>query len=474
MTEFDPGRTESPAQTTEAEPPVRQPGDKAQPDPGRLWLDVLDCIRPGVSREGFETWLAPTTGVGYSNGSLVVEVPNSFFPDWIGQHYAPAIEVVLARLAGRPLQLNFRTTAAKQVAGYRLLAAERTRDSAVRGAKAGVGRLQAHYTFANFVIGETSRLAGAAARSVAERPGRAYNPLFIYGPTGLGKTHLLQAIGNYALSVNRGLSVHYVPAETLFVELIQAIERNTRLEFKNRYRALDILLLDDIHYLVGKERLQEEVFHIFNHLHDSGSQVVFTSDRPAREIPTLEERLITRLSSGLVVDIQAPDLETRIAILKSKAAQERTDLPDDIAAAVAERVKTSVRELEGSLHRLLAIHSLTGGPLTLELVDKALAGLVRPGRPLDEHVLIRRVCDEYRVTVQDIKGAGRTKQLAFARQVTMYLLRTRLRLSLKEVGRALGDKDHTTVMHAVEKVTRLRSQDPGFAQRLDKLAATTV
>jgi len=438
-------------------------------DPGRLWLDVLDCVRPGMSREGFDTWLAPTTGAGYSNGSFVVEVPNSFFPDWIGQHYARELESVLARLAGWPMQLSFRTAGAKDAAAYRLPVAD---DPGARVVKTGGGRLQERYTFANFVVGEASRLAVAAARSVALRPGRAYNPLFIYGPTGLGKTHLLHAVGNEALRHNRNLKVRYAAADTFFFELIQAIERNTRIEFKNRYRALDILLLDDVHYLVGKERLQEEIFHIFNHLHDSGSQVVFTSDRPARDIPTLEERLVTRLSSGLVVDIQAPDLETRIAILKTKAAEEQADLPHEVAAAVAERVKTSVRELEGSLHRLLAIHSLTAGPLTRELVDKALDGLVRPERPLDQHVIIRRVCDEYRVTAQDLKGAGRTRQLALARQVAMYLLRTRLTLSLKEVGYALGGKDHTTVMHAVDKVSQLKNSDPAFAARLNALGGT--
>ncbi len=436
-------------------------GSDARPEPGQLWLDVLKTVRPGVSREGFETWLAPTTGLAFNNGSLVVEVPNAFFSDWIRQHYARELESVLAKLAGRPLSLDLKPRPSDAA----------TIPQAPRPAPpARNGRLQTRYTFATFVIGEASRLAVAAARSVAERPGQRYNPLFIYGPTGLGKTHLLQAVGNQALACNRNLKVHYVAAETLFFELIQAIERGTRTEFKNRYRALDILLLDDVHYLVGKERLQEEIFHIFNNLHDSGSQVVFTSDRPARDIPTLEERLVTRLSSGLVVDIQPPDLETRIAILKNKAAQENVELPTDIAAAIAERVKTSVRELEGSMRRLLALHSLAGGPLTLNLVDRALDGLVRPERPPDEQTVIRSVCDEYRVSAQDLKGASRTKQLALARQVTMYLLRTRLNLSLKEVGYALGGKDHTTVMHAMDKITRLRSVDSAFAARIDSLA----
>lgn len=441
---------------------ARASGDGAQ----RLWLDVLTDVRVRVNPEGFETWLAPTRAVEFDVNGLVVEVPNSFFADWLGQHYVPELRSALARASGRDVALSFRARDAADAKALSLRYEYATR-AAVR--TNGGGGLSARYTFDNFVVGESSRFACAAARSVAERPGRTYNPLFIYGGTGLGKTHLLEAIGNRALAVHRNVRVHCVAAESLFIELIQAIERNTRLEFKSKYRGLDLLLLDDVHYLVGKERLQEEVFHIFNHLHESGSQVVFTSDREPREIPTLEQRLVSRLGSGLVVDIQLPELETRIAILQQKAAAESCELPHDVACYIAGRVKTSVRELEGSLVRLLAMASLDNAPLSVALAERALADLVRDEAPPDEGEICRRAAAAFGVTVADIRNGGRTKQLALARQVTMYLMRRKRNLSLSDIGRALGGKDHTTVMHAVNKIEKLRVKDPGFAARLRKL-----
>jgi len=331
-------------------------------------------------------------------------------------------------------------------------------------------RLQPHLSFENFVVGESNRLAVAAARSVAERPGVNYNPLFIYGGVGLGKTHLAQAIGNLALGTKPSLKVYYTAADDLFLELIQAIEKNTRIEFKNKYRGLDLLLLDDIHYLVGKERLQEEVFYIFNSLHDAGSQIVFTSDRPPQDIPALEGRLASRLGSGLVVDIQAPELETRIAILKQKAAADHAELPDDVAYFIAARVRTSVRALEGSWIRLLALASLDGRAITVALAEEALRNLVKEEEPVDHNRIIKACADHFGVALKDITNGGRTKQLALARQVAMYLLRGTLSLSLKEIGGLFGNKDHTTVMHAIKRVGDLRTSDPVFAAKLEKLS----
>jgi chromosomal replication initiator protein len=434
-------------------------------DAERLWTDILDYVKPRVSREGFETWLAPTRGCVLSKGVLTVEVPNSFFADWLSQHYSAELRAALSSVSQLELSVSFRPREAADTGVLIRRAPVRRPVPRQNGY-----RLQPHLSFENFVVGESNRFAVAAARSVAERPGANYNPLFIYGGVGLGKTHLAQAIGNLALAKKPGLKVYYTAADDLFLELIQAIEKNTRIEFKNKYRGLDLLLLDDIHYLVGKERLQEEVFYIFNSLHDAGSQIVFTSDRPPQDIPALEGRLASRLGSGLVVDIQPPELETRIAILKQKATLDRADLPDDVAYFIAARVRTSVRALEGSWIRLLALASLDDRPITVPLAEEALKDLLRDEEPVDHNRIIKACAEHFGVTVNDITNGGRTKQLALARQVAMYVLRATLSLSLKEIGGLFGNKDHTTVMHAIKRVGELKTKDPAFTARLEKLS----
>jgi len=434
-------------------------------DAERLWTDILDYVKPRVSREGFETWLSPTRGRELSSGVLFVEVPNSFFADWLSQHYSAELQAALLNVSRQELTVSFRPRDAADTGVLIHRAPVRRPVPRQNGY-----RLQAHLSFDNFVVGESNRFAVAAARSVAERPGANYNPLFIYGGVGLGKTHLAQAIGNLALAKKPDTRVYYTAADDLFLELIQAIEKNTRLEFKNKYRGLDLLLLDDVHYLVGKERLQEEVFYIFNSLHDAGSQIVFTSDRPPQEIPALEDRLASRLGSGLVVDIQPPELETRIAILKQKATLDRADLPDDVAYFIAARVRTSVRALEGSWIRLLALASLDNRPITVPLAEEALKDLLKEEEPVDHNRIVKACAEQFGVSVKDITNGGRTKQLALARQVAMYVLRATLSLSLKEIGGLFGNKDHTTVMHAIKRVGELKIKDPAFAARLDKLS----
>lgn len=440
-------------------------GHQALPDAVKLWADILDYVKPRVSREGFETWLAPTRGRALSNGVLEVEVPNSFFADWLSQHYSAEVRAALTSVSQQELSLSFQPRDSADT-GVLIRRAPVRRPAARQNGY----RLQSHLTFENFVVGESNRLAVAASRSVAERPGASYNPLFIYGGVGLGKTHLAQAIGNLAVAKKPGLKVYYTAADDLFLELIQAIEKNTRLEFKDKYRSLDLLLLDDVHYLVGKERLQEEVFYIFNSLQGAGSQIVFTSDRPPQDIPALEGRLASRLGSGLVVDIQAPELETRIAILKQKAAMDHAELPDDVAYFIAARVRTSVRALEGSWIRLLALASLDARPVTVALAEEALRDLVKEEEPVDHNRIIRACADYFGVTLEDITNGGRTKQLALARQVAMYLMRASLSLSLKEIGGLFGNKDHTTVMHAIKRVGDLRTSDPAFAAKIEKLS----
>lgn len=439
-------------------------GRNASESACQLWDNVLQVLRVRLRPEAFETWFSSTQGVGICNGNLVVRVPHPFSADWISHHYGAEIRTILSSLSAENTTVSFVATeqAPRAVAPTRPLPSIPPQGFAQ-------GRLQLRYTFENFVVGECNRLAYAAARSVAENPGSSYNPLFVYGGVGLGKTHLLQAIGNYRLTKLNSARIYYAAAETVFIELIQAIERNTRIEFKNRYRGLDILLLDDIHYLIGKERLQEEIFHIFNYLHDSGSQVVFTSDRPPREIPTLQERLVSRLGSGLVVDLQPPDLETRIAILKRRAAAESIELPDDVCYYIASKVRTNVRALEGSLVRLLAMTSFQGKQLTLDLTKSALTDILPVEPRVDSRRVIEVVAEDFGVTPALLCGHSRTQELVLARQVAMFFMRDILSQSLKEIGRHFGGRDHTTVLHALNKVQQLRAADPAFAAKLSTL-----
>lgn len=426
-----------------------------------VWAGALEIIKLRVGRQAFETWFMPTNLLELTNGTAKVAVPNPFFADWLQHHYLNEILLALRAVAGKDLAVEFVLLPEKNVPPPTA-----TEPSAPPAPQFG---LRSRYTFDTFIVGESNRLAWAAGRNVAHNLGRAFNPLFIYGGVGLGKTHLLQALGNAALALHPGLRVWYTPAEVLFLELIQAIGKNTRLEFKEKYRCLDLLLLDDVHYLVGKESLQEEIFYTFNALQDAGSQVVFTSDRPPKDIPTLQERLISRLGSGLVVDIQPPDLETRVAILLQKAKQDEIDIPQEIACYIASRVRSNIRTLEACLVRLIAMHSLQGTPITLGLAEAALKDLVHPEEPLDAEKVITIVSEQFRVPVDDLRGHSRTKRVALARQVAMFLMRNALNLSLKDIGYHLGGKDHTTVMHAIEKINRLKVENPDFANLLDRL-----
>lgn len=425
-----------------------------------VWDQVLERLKGKVTEEGFSTWFKPTRFIGQRDGVLLVEVPNPFFVEWIEEYYGKTLAAAVAEVSSNDLRVAFQA---------RKVEPDATRPRFVRRRilyTQNGSRLQERYTFKDFVVGENNRFAHAAALAVAEVPSEVYNPLFLYGGVGLGKTHLVQAIGNYITRTKSKLAVSYIPAETLFIELIDAIEKGTRMEFKNRYRSKDVLLIDDVHFLRGKDALQEEMFHLFNHLYEGGKQVVLTSDRPPREIPTLEERLASRFSGGLVVDIQPPDLETRIAILLKKTESEGQNLPKDVAYYIASKIRSNIRELEGALIKLLALSSLTGRGLTTSLADDVLHDLLRNRPRTTPNRIAKQVAKTFNMTVDEMKSRRRTAPLALARQSAMYLMRKLLGFSLKEIGRFFGGKDHTTVLHAVDKIKRLTEDDMTFKEKM--------
>ncbi|MEO0108320.1 MAG: chromosomal replication initiator protein DnaA, partial [candidate division WOR-3 bacterium] len=438
--------------------------------PEELWGRVLEHIRCQVPGDAFDTWLAPTKGCRVDQDLLVVEVPNPFFVDWINQYFSAAIAEAVRSVLGEKIRIAFRNGADEGDAGKSVLPAlEKRAQISQRHPSflATSARLQERYTFSSFIVADCNRFAYAAAKAVAESPGSKYNPLLVYGGVGLGKTHLIQAIGNHSLHSRKDFKVYYTPAESLFTELIAAIERGDTMEFKRKYRSQDMLLIDDVHYLVGKERLQEEVFHIFNHLHGLGRQVVFTSDRPVSEIPTLEERLSSRLTSGLVVDLQPPDLETRVALLKHKAEQDGFRLSQEVALYIASRIKTNIRQLEGCLIRLTALASMGGDTISTDLAAKVLRDIIPRRRTTSRELILERVCETFGVSLAEVNGRSRTRRITIARQAAMYLYRNLLGMSLKEIGGHFGSRDHTTVLHSISKIEQQKSVDSDLASRLE-------
>lgn len=425
------------------------------------WKNVLDYIQERINSQSFNTWFGGSCGVELKEDVLLVEFPNVFQIDWIEEHYYNILEEAVHQLNGNKLRLAFK--ALKQQG-------DRPKKKRKRLILARDGtKLQERYTFESFVVGKNNEFAHAAALAVAEAPGEAYNPLFLYGGVGLGKTHLMQAIGNFVHRQHKKTNVFYTQAENIMTELIEAIQKNQQMTFKKKYRTKDVLLIDDIQFLYGKERLQEEVFHIFNHLYSAGKQVIITSDRPPREILTLEERLKSRFQAGLVVDLQPPDLETRIAILQKKAESETIKIPSNVAYYIASRVKSNIRELEGCLIRLLAVSSLSGQEVNEHLAEEVLKDLLGSGRRITKQIILKNVIEELGFSEAEIRGKKRTQKLALARQTSMYLIRTMLNLSLAEIGEFFGGKDHSTVIHAIGKVEGLKKTDIEYFQRLERI-----
>jgi chromosomal replication initiator protein len=423
---------------------------------------ILAALEGTLPPEVLDTWLRPLRILDQRDNVLEVGVPNRFFRQYLEQHYLDALRAAVATTCGPRTQVVLsvlRSTGAPPPAAGR--------------APAAPPDLDPRYTFDTFVVGSSNQFAQAACFAVAEAPSVAYNPLFIYGGVGLGKTHLLQAIGHRLAQSHPHLRIEYLSTEKFTNELIAAIRYDKTPEFRQRYRTIDLLLIDDIQFLSGKERTQEEFFHTFNDLYESHRQIVLSSDRSPKEIPEIEERLRSRFEWGLIADIQPPDFETRVAILKKKAEIDRVALPDDVAFFIAHRVKSNIRELEGSLVRIRAFCNLTGRPLSLDLAQEVLANIWGTEErlvTLDD--ILRRVAEVFHVKPQDLRAKTRTKAVAFPRQIAMYLARQLTSDSYADIGRGFGGKDHTTVLHAVNKIEALLQQDPKFRRTIEHIINT--
>ncbi len=417
------------------------------------WQQVLSAVEKKVNPQSYNTWFKPTQLIRHDGRALYVRVPNSFFRDWLTDHVDVVIEAAEATGLGSIDVVYIieekTSTAAEAATVQRRLDFESIDNT-----------LNRKYTFESFVVGSSNQFAHAAALAVAERPSKAYNPLFMYGGVGLGKTHLMHAIGQTIKANNKALRLAYVSTEKFTNELINAIRYDRLTAFRERYRNHDVLLMDDIQFIAGKERTQEEFFHTFNALYDMQKQLVISADCPPREIPTLEERLHSRFEWGLIADIQPPDLETKIAILRKKAERQKITLPDNVAIYIASKVRSNIRELEGALIRLIAFCSLTGADITLTMAQETLRDLFNPGeKPISIEMIQKTISDHYGLRVQELKAKNNSKAITLPRQICMYLCRHVTGASLPQIGREFGGKHHTTVLHSVNKIEKLRQSD---------------
>jgi chromosomal replication initiator protein len=428
-----------------------------------IWSSIVKSLEGKLDPKELKTWFAPTRQVSLeetadSRKALTVSVPSPVFADWIRGRHGDLLAREAAA-AGFP-NLDFRFQAAS-------IEIPALPSHATPAPPRGLV-LNPRFTFDSFVVGSSNQFAHAAARAVAESPSRSYNPLFLYGGVGLGKTHLVHAIAHEVVRRSPGARVMYLSAERFLNELINALRFERMHEFKSRYRELDVLLMDDIQFIAGKDSTQEEFFHTFNALHDAQKQIVVTSDALPKEIPTLEERLRSRFEWGLIADIQPPDLEMKVAIIRKKAAAEKAEIPNDVALFIAGTVKTNVRELEGRLNRVLAFSSLTGKPVSVELAKETLRDILghEENRAIPAEIL-KTVASHYGLRVSDLKAKTNAKPIAFPRQVAMYLCRKLTGLSYPEIGRLFNDKHHSTVMHSVEKIEKLVEDDPDFRKVIE-------
>lgn len=444
-------------------------------EPREIWEIARSQLRLQMTKSTYETWVRDTTCIAHEDGAFVVAVNNAYAKDWLSLRLRPTIKRTLASIVGRAVEVTFvvqpvPVVDAPQAAAVPLLELEPRAEASVSEKPTHEGALlNPRHTFKNFIVGSSNRMAHAVALSVAERPGRAYNPLFLYGGVGLGKTHLLQAIGHAAQQAD--LRVLYVSSELFTNELISAIRTQSTDQFRAKYRTMDLLLIDDVHFIAGKEQTQEEFFHTFNALHSANRQIVLTSDRPPQAIPLLEERLRSRFAWGMIADIQPPNLETRIAILQVKAASLNRQVPDDVFTAIAQRAHRNIRDLEGALTNVLAHAEVAKRPLTVALVDDALAYLTPAQSKLSPEVILDLAANYFGITVSELVGRSRTAKIAIQRQVVMYLIREETGASLPQIGDLLGGRDHTTVIHGCDRITDEMEANAEISRQVTELRA---
>jgi chromosomal replication initiator protein len=440
----------------------------------QIWQAALGELQLQMTKATFDTWVKPTSVISYEDGSFVIGVPNAYAQDWLQTRLLSTIKRILTGIAGQSVEVKFivwiKEEADEAVPLLEGLEAEPQTSSMASNSNGSygngrsIGGLNPRYVFDTFVVGPSNRLAHAACVAVAERPAAQYNPLFLYGGVGLGKTHLLHAIGHEGVAKN--LQVLYVSSEEFTNDMINAIRTQNQATFRDKYRTIDVLLIDDIQFIAGKESTQEEFFHTFNTLHGNGKQIVMTSDRPPKSMITLEERLRSRFEWGLIADIQQPDLETRTAILRDKAEHLAAGVPSDVIDFIARQVQSNIRELEGALNRVVAYARLRGNSLTVEIASAALADLMSRPSTVTIDEILSTVANYYSISMDDLLGRGRNRELVHPRQVAMYLAREELQVTLPQIGEALGGRDHTTVMYGVEKVTQAIESDDAVRREI--------
>ena len=439
----------------------------------QLWQSILEQLKPQLSPPTFETWLETVTPESLDDDCLIICAPNPFSRNWLQKYYLPLLTKTAQELTDSPLSIHITTpsSASANAEEIPLTWWKQSEDyiNSLSGDRAIENTLNPKHTFSDFVVGPNNRMAHAASLAVAEHPGREFNPLFICGGVGLGKTHLLQAIGHYRLQLYPQARVFYVSTEQFTNDLINAIRRDQLQQFREHYRAADILLIDDIQFIEGKEYTQEEFFHTFNTLYEAGKQVILASDRPPKQIPRCSERLSSRFSMGLMTDIQPPDLETRMAILQKKAEYNNLPLAPNIVEYIARNYPSNIRELEGALTQVVAHLSLSGLPLTLDNVAALLNPRTAKISTSPEKIL-QIVTQHFKISIEDLKGSSRRREISSARQIAMYLMRQYTNLSLPKIGEVFGGKDHTTVMYSCEKITQQQEQNPELYQTLRQLS----
>ena len=431
----------------------------------QIWEEALKMIEEETSPVSFATWIQPIVPCGIIGNKIILQVKESFLKEIIEKRHLPLIRTAIKMVTKNEYDIMITTEEEQNAGNLHNLAAEKPAENEL------ARNLNPKYVFDSFVVGNSNRMAHAASLAVAESPAQAYNPLFLYGNSGLGKTHLMHSIGHFILDRNPQAKVLYVTSETFTNELINSIQNNKNEEFRNKYRNIDVLMIDDIQFISKKEGTQEEFFHTFNALYESNKQIIISSDRPPKEIKTLEDRLRSRFEWGLIADVQPPDYETRIAILKKKAERDNLTVPDDVMAYIAKNIASNIRELEGALTRIVAFATLTNQDISIALAENSLKDIFseNSATPLTPELIQQVVAEYYNSRVEDIQGSKKPKNIAFPRQVSMYLCRKLLDISLPKIGESFGGRDHTTVIYAISKIEKQLESDEGLQKTVHAL-----